>query len=59
MPYHGFGYLSLFSDPTDLATCSQRELLLFASFNRVVDTKSSIIQIGPNILNEYKLIIIM
>ena len=22
-PYRGFGYLSLFSDPTDLATCSQ------------------------------------
>ena len=26
-PYHGFGYLSLFSDPIDLATRSQRELL--------------------------------
>ena len=24
---HGFGYLSLFSDPIDLATWSQRELL--------------------------------
>ena len=23
-PYHGFGYLSLFSDPIDLATWSQR-----------------------------------
>ena len=26
-PYCGFGYLSLFSDPIDLATWSQRELL--------------------------------
>ena len=25
--YSGFGYLSLFSDPKDLATWSQRELL--------------------------------
>ena len=25
--YRGFGYLSLFSDPIDLATWSQRELL--------------------------------
>ena len=24
-PYRGFGYSSLFSDPLDLATCSQRE----------------------------------
>ena len=23
-PYHGFGYLNLFSDPIDLATWSQR-----------------------------------
>ena len=26
-PYRGFGYSSLFSDPIDLATRSQRELL--------------------------------
>ena len=26
-PYRGFGHLSLFSDPIDLATWSQRELL--------------------------------
>ena len=26
-PYRGFGYFSLFSDPIDLATWSQRELL--------------------------------
>ena len=25
--YRGFGYLSLFTDPIDLATWSQRELL--------------------------------
>ena len=44
--YHGIGYLSLFSDPIDLATWSQR-LLNFASFNnRVVDTNTSTIQNG-------------
>ena len=32
--YRGFGYLSLFSDPIDLATQSQRELLLFCNFNQ-------------------------
>ena len=26
-PYRGFDYLSLFSDPIDLATLNQRELL--------------------------------
>ena len=26
-PYHGFNYLSLVSDPKDLATWSQRKLL--------------------------------
>ena len=26
-PYRGFGYVSLFSDPIDLAKWSQRELL--------------------------------
>ena len=26
-PYPGFGYLSIFSDPVDLATWSQRKLL--------------------------------
>ena len=26
-PYHGFGYLSLFSDPLDLAKWGQREIL--------------------------------
>ena len=26
-PYRGFGYLSLFSDPIDLATLGERELL--------------------------------
>ena len=37
-PYRGFVYLSLFSDPTDLATC----FCNFETFNRVVDTKTSI-----------------
>ena len=52
-PYRGFGYLSLFSDPTDLATWSQREKIYcnFARFNKVVDTKTIKIQMGPNILN--------
>ena len=42
-PYHGFGNISLFSDPISLATWSQREILYFATFNRAVDTKTSII----------------
>ena len=33
-PYRGFGYLSLFSDPIDLATWSCRELLLFCIFQQ-------------------------
>ena len=44
-PNCGFDYLSLFSDPIDLTTWSLRELLyFFATFNRVVDTKTSINQ---------------
>ena len=39
-PYRGFGYLSLFSDHIDLATCYS----YFATFYRVVNTKTSIIQ---------------
>ena len=48
-PYRGFGYLSFFSDPKDLATWSKRASLYcnFAIFNKVVDTMSSIIQMGP------------
>ena len=42
----GFGDLSLFSDSKDMATWSQREL----SFNRVVDTKTNKIQMGPTIV---------
>ena len=33
-PYRGFGYLSLFIDPIDLAIWSQRELLLFGIFQQ-------------------------
>ena len=33
-PYRGFGYSSLFSDPTDLALWSQRGLLLFCNFQQ-------------------------
>ena len=31
-PYRGFGYLSLVSDPLDLATWSKKELLYFCNF---------------------------
>ena len=40
-PYRGF------SDPKLL----EENYCYFAIFNRVVDTKTSIIQMGPNILN--------
>ena len=50
MPYRGFDYLSLFSDPIDFATWSQSN---FASFNRIVDTKTSKIQIGPNLFKRW------
>ena len=75
--YRGFGYISLFSDPTDLAKWSKKKLLLFcnfqqgcrykvncnfASFNRVVVTKTSKIRMRQNINccleNESKPIII-
>ena len=42
------GYLSLFSDPLDLATWGQRQL---SAFNSVVDTNAIIFQIGLNIVN--------
>ena len=48
-PYRGFGYLSLFSDPLDLAKWSQREYCTFATFNRIVDANTSFIQTEPNI----------
>ena len=56
-PYRGFGYLSLVSDPNDLKFGKMEPkritVINFASFNGVVDTctKTSIIQMGPNILN--------
>ena len=33
-PYRGFDYQSLVSDPLDLATWSQRELLKFCNFQQ-------------------------
>ena len=45
-PYRGFGNLSLFSDPLKLAKWSQRENCNFATFNRIFETKTSIIQTG-------------
>ena len=38
-PYHGFGYLSLFSDTIDLATWSQRELLSTGVDKRPLQSK--------------------
>ena len=49
MPYRGFGYFSLYSDPVDLAKWSQREILYFATFNKIVYTKTCIIQTEPNV----------
>ena len=59
-PYHGFGYLNLVSDHLDL-TCKAKVVVSFhgvkqnyckfAPFNRVVDTKTIIIQMGQNISN--------
>ena len=40
--YRGFGFLSFFNDPLDLAKWSHRELQFycnFATFNRIVDTE--------------------
>ena len=45
-PYRGFCYLSLFSDPLNMAKWSQRDNNNFATFNRIVETKTSIIQTG-------------
>ena len=47
--YHGFGYLSLVSDPLDLTTYIEN-YCNFSTVHRVVDTKTSSIEIGPNIL---------
>ena len=46
-PYRGFGYLSLFGDPINFKQYGVN----FPSFDMVVDTETSIIQMGPNILN--------
>ena len=51
------------TDPIDLALCSQSSIsVLFATFNSVVDTKKSIIQMGPKCIrwleNESKPLII-
>ena len=50
-PYHGFGYLSLFSDPIHLQHEAKENYCNFASFNKIADTKTIIIQMGPNMLN--------
>ena len=47
-PYRGFGYSSLFSDQF-LQNKANEIYCNFATFNRVVHTKTSIIKIWPNI----------
>ena len=48
-PYRGFGYLSLFSDHLDSGENRAKDKYCnFATFNRIVDTKTSIIQKEPN-----------
>ena len=50
-PYHGFGYLSLFSDPINWQHDPNENYFNFPSFSKIVDTKTIIIEMGPNILN--------
>ena len=45
--YRGFGYFIIFSDPLELAKLSQRKILYFSTFNRIVNAKTSIIQTEP------------
>ena len=57
--YRGFGYLRLFSDLINLAHRAKENYCNFAIMNGVVDTKTVLIQTGPNILkgwleNKYK-----
>ena len=52
-PYRGFGYLNLFSDPLVWQHGAKENYCNFASLNSVVDTKTSKIQIGPNILKRW------
>ena len=47
-PYHGFKLLKLISDPLHEANENYSK---FVIFKMVVNTKSSIIQMGPNILS--------
>ena len=49
-PYRGFVYLSLFSDPIVWQHGAEDNHCNFASFNSVVDTKTSKFQMGSNIL---------
>ena len=50
-PHRGFGYISSCSDPVDWRDGANRNYCNFATFNRIVDTKTTIIQMGTNILN--------
>ena len=47
--YSGFGYLSLISDTLDLELGAKENYCTFSTFNGVGDTKTSIIQNGPNV----------
>ena len=49
-PLRGFDYLSLFSDPKHSVE-NLENYGNFATFNRIFNTKTIIIQMGPTILN--------
>ena len=50
-PYRGCGYLSLFSDPVDWQHGAKKIYCYFATLNRIVHTKTIIIQMWQNISN--------
>ena len=62
-PYRGFGYLSLFSDPTELARQleARENYCIFACFNMAVDTKRLVLskwdQIYEFLLNVVRMLL--
>ena len=52
MGHSSFGYLRLFIDPIRFGNMEPKRItMILYSFNGVVNTKTSIIQMGPNIFN--------
>ena len=47
MSYHSFCYLSPFSDPIRFGNMEPKRITVIASFNRVVNTKNSLL--NPNV----------